>query len=554
MRTPMTGLCFLLSLTSVAYSQQVRRESVVTPDGVFTVEQTRWALLSPEPVTPPWSNPNPSLPSVRWRYPNPLATPWITESVGIGNFGTMDWLGQNLNGERVSLLAPTEFPLSASPIYEDPDLTGSSISIQVAAADKAPACAVAWRNTTTGANEIRYYSGYSATPLVHLGANVEEIRISDDGTRVAAGYTDASGDAAVDMFDENVAYLTTLVGAGSSFRHHDISGDGSTVLIASGTTDFVYDVATGSLLHQDASTVSTDAHSIDNDGDTWGRGGFDVGVWKDSGGTYSRILTFSDTSFGFGIYDACDVSADGTTFAVAGRDATTTAHFRVYCWSLSSTSATLLWTFDCAGTGSYQDVGQEVSISDDGKLIAVGSWGDEFDAHPEVMVFDRATGNIVHSVDTRGSCYSVDMSGDGQFVVVGAKAVHANVFGDGGDGYSLDNGGQGFFLAGTPSIGRTCTLAFRGAPSDPVWMSASLGLRPTGIPIHGYSGLWWLDPTLTLIPVGFIGYLSSPGGTLPALVTLPPNPGLVGLTVFAQTARSGPVKEIDNYLRLTITQ
>ncbi|MFH0947355.1 MAG: hypothetical protein V2A76_19385 [Planctomycetota bacterium] len=549
MRAHLTSICFLLSLTSVAYSQQIRTESVVTPDGVFTVD--RAGPISPELVTPPLFNPNPTSPGLRWVYPNPGATPWITSSAGIGNFGTMDWLGQTLNGERLSFLAPTETS-PPTPIYEDVDLTGSSVSIQVAAADKSPACAVVWSNSTSGVKEIRYYTGYSATPLSLVTTNVQEIRISDDGTRVAVGYTDAGGNAAVDVYDQTLTYLTTLVGAGSSFRHHDISGDGSTVLIASGTTNFVYDVATGTLLHQDGSTVSHDAHSINKNGGTWGRGGFDVGVWKDNGGTYSRILTYNDTSFGFGVYDACDVSADGTTFVCTGRDATTYANFKVYCWSLSSTSATLLWTYHNLGGGSFQDVGQEVSLSDDGKRIAVGSWGAQLSAHPEVLVFDRNTGVIVNSIDTPGSCYSVDMSGDGQFVVAGTKAVHANTFGNGGEGYSLDNGGQGYWLSGTPSINRLNNLNFNGAVGDPVWFAVSLGLLPAGVTIGSFSGLWWLDNTLLVIPPTPLAPVPA-SGTLSVPVLVPNNPGIVGLTVFTQAARTGPVKEIDNYLRLTVT-
>ena len=548
MRAYLTSICFLVSITSVAHSQQVRMESVVTPDGVFAVQTS--GPVSPGLINPPMSNPNPTAPGLRWVYPNG-ALPWITSSVGIGNYGTMDWLGQTLNGEELTFISPTETS-PPTPIYADPDLTGSSVSIQVAAADKAPVCAVVWNNSTSGVKEIRLYSGFNTTPLKLITANVQEIRISDDGTRVAVGYTDANSDAAVDVYDGTLTYLTTLVGAGSTFRHHDISGDGSTVLIASGTTNFVYDVATGNLLHQDGSTVSHDAHAIDLDGDTWVRGGFNVGAWKNNGGTYSRIVNFSDSAFGFGVYDACDVSADGLTFVCTGRDATTSAHFKVYCWSLTATSSSLLWSFNSAGTGSYQDVGQGVSISDDGKLIAVGSWGDEFNAHPEVMVFDRNTGAVLNTIDTPGSCYSVDMSGDGQFVVAGTKSVHANTFGNGGEGYSLDNGGQGFWLSGTPSINRLNNLNFNGAVGDMVWFAAGVGLLPAGIPIGGFTGLWWLDNTMLAVPPSPLAPV--PGsGTLTVPVLVPNNPGIVGLTVYAQAARTGGVKEIDNYLRLVVT-
>ena len=552
MRNTLFCLCLLASFTTVAFGQQqTRTRSVVTPEGVFTVQTSAGNVVSPEPGSGTFFNPNPTPPGLRWTYPNPGATPWITSSAGIGNFGTMDWLGQTLNGERLSFLSPTETD-PPTPIYEDVAPTSDSVAIQVAAADKASACAVAWRNSSTGVDELRYYDGFSTTPAVLSGIPIQEVRISDDGTRIAVGYTNG-GNAEVTVYDETLTSLVTVVGAGSGFRHHDISGDGSTVLIASNTTNFVYDVATGNLLHQDGSTVSVDAHSIDGDGDCWGRGGFDVGVWKDIAGTYTRILNFDDGAFGFGVYDACDVSADGSTFVVAGRDATNNLHFRVYCWSLSSTGvATLLWTFNNLGTGSFQDVGTEVSVSDDGKWIAVGSWGAQSNGHPEVLVFDRDVGAVpVTQIDTPGSCYSVDMSGDGQFVVAGTKAVHANTFGNGGEGYSLDLGGQGHWLSGTPSLNRSITLSQNGAPGDQLFLGASLGLLPAGVSFSGWTGLWWLDPGMMILPITPLGPIPA-SGTVPIPVTVPNSPPLVGVQVFTQAARMGP-NEIDNFLRIPIT-
>ena len=551
MRTTVFSLCLLVSFSSVALSQQVRTRSVVTLDGIYTVESTNRGAVAPEQGPGVLPNPNPTPAGLRWTYPNPGATPWITTSTGIGNFGTMDWLGQTLNGERLSFLSPTDTN-PPTPIYEDIAVPADSVAIQVAAADKAPGCAVVWRNSTSGVDEIRYYDGFSATPLSLSGVPVQEIRISDNGKRVAVGYTNGP-DSEVTVYDETLTPLATLVGAGATFRHHDISGDGSRVLIASGTTNFVYDVASGGLLQSDGSTVSHDAHSIDKDGDTWGRGGFDVGVWKESaGGTWTRILNFNDGAFGFGVYDACDVSADGTTFVATGRDATVSAHYRVYCWRLGATSATLLWTYNNSGTGTWQDVGQEVSVSDDGKWIAAGSWGAQSNGHPEVQIFDRDAGNVpVTSIDTPGSCFSLDMSGDGQFVVAGTKSVHANTFGNGGEGYSLDLGGQGHWISGTPSIGRNISLNFNGAPGEAVFFAASLGLLPAGQSFPGWTGLWWLDPGMMVVPIAVVGAIPA-SGTLAIPAVVPPNPPLVGLQLYLGAARTGS-QEIDNYLLVPIT-
>ena len=70
-------------------------------------------------------------------------------------------------------------------------------------------------------------------------------------------------------------------------------------------------------------------------------------------------------------------------------------------------------------------------LSDNGSRMAVCSWGDQAVTHPQFMVFDR-TVHIIGSITTSGSPFSLDMSGDGQYILGGNKSVHANTFGNGG--------------------------------------------------------------------------------------------------------------------------
>ncbi|MBI4878578.1 MAG: hypothetical protein HY812_02820 [Planctomycetes bacterium] len=551
MRESFFSLVCLLWFCGSVLPQEVSSRVEVTRDGVFIVEST--GPLAPSPAGALAArNPNPTASSLRWVYPNTPALPWITESVGSGNFGTFAWLGENLNGEAVSLISATENLTPPLPIYEDAAPATSSVFIRVAAADKAPRCAVAWNDSSLVLNELRLYGAFAPVPAT-LAIPIQEVRISDDGHFIAAGYTDVSNNAAVSVYDSGLNLLQTVTGTGQSFRHHDISGDGSRVLLANQTDNFVFDVASGALLLQDGTTVSHDAHSIDFDGDTWGRGGFDVGVWKDNGGVWTRILTFTDPGLGFGVFLACDVSGDGSTFVTAAYDATNANKMRVYCWSLTSTSATLLWRYVHVGSGSFQDAPQEVAVSDDGRWIAVGTWGTQAMQQPEVLVFDRDAGSVpVASINTPGSCFSVDISGDGQFVVAGTKAVHANTMGSGGEGYSLDLGGQGHWLQGTPSLGRTIVLNMNGVPGDLVYMWAGLGLLPAPVTVYPFSGGWWLDPALLfLMPIALAPVPAS--GTLSLPAVIPSVPAAVGLEIFTQVARTGSGNEIDNYLRLPIT-
>ena len=63
--------------------------------------------------------------------------------------------------------------------------------------------------------------------------------------------------------------------------------------------------------------------------------------------------------------------------------------------------------------------------------MAFASWGTQIHDWPEVMVFNRSV-QLIGQINFPGSAFSVDVSTDGQYVVGGAKAVHANQFGSGG--------------------------------------------------------------------------------------------------------------------------
>ena len=545
-------LLIALLLAAPVAAQSSRTWIEVTPQGVFprgeVAHETSAAKLA---------NPNPSAAGLRWTYAAPAATPWITERVSVGNLGTLAWLGQNQNGERVSLLSTTEDAAPPATLYEN--LLTNSDLVMLAAADKGWACAVTRCVVASNLYEFRYSTGSSAAPVytvpvpVGAGTGCPEPAISADGSRAAIGYTDGAGLATVDVWDAAGSMVNTLVVPTGSFREHDLSGDGSTVLIATGNHDWLYDVDTGALLFDDGSTVSTDAHAISGDGKAWGRGGFDVGAWVFNGSTYVRVVNFVDGGFGFFVPLACGISADGSTFAAAAYDATNANKFRVYAWHLTPSGSTLLWTYIKTGTGALQDAPAAVSLSDDGRWIAVGSWGNASQSHPEALLFDRDAGNVpVASVDTPGSVFDLDLSGDGQFIVIGTKAVHANDFGNGGEGYSFDRGGQGQWLTGTPSIGQSITLHFGGNPGDAVFLFVGLSLLST--PLHDpgtMTGDFFLTPAGVVLNSLFVGNVPA-GGTLAATSNIPNVPAIVGLNLYTQPVRT-PEKAIDNFLTLALT-
>ncbi|MCI0589856.1 MAG: hypothetical protein L0323_23830 [Planctomycetes bacterium] len=529
--------------------------AVTTPGGVFLEER-----IAPDPgILALVANPNPSPMGLRWTYANPPGLPWITESVSAGDEGAFAWLGQNLNAERLSLVSTTD-DAGSPPLPIGEDLLPGVDFLRVRAADDGPACAVAVLQPPASGlpHELRYYTAFAAAPLFTASGifpNGFEIAISDDGRWVAAGYAVGGSAAQAAVFDAaspTPGVPTILLDATSSgFRHVEISGDGSTVVLATHVADHLFDRASGAQVFVDTTTVSHDAHTINFDGGTFARGGFDLRAWIRNGAVYVPVLFYDDPALQFPVYTAADVSADGSTFVAGGYDAFNNSLFRVYCFDLAPGGATLLWTYVNNGSGSLQDVPSAVSLSDDGQWIAVGSWGAEFGGHPEALLFDRTAGNVpVGSLDTPGSVFDLDLSGDGQFLVVGTKSVHANTLGNGGEAYSFDRGGQGHRLAGTASVGRTITLQTGGVPGDAVLLllGAALGAP---IPIPGFAGTLDLDPG-QLFSVLFAGVVP-PGGVHSLPVAIPGDPTLVGGVVYSQTARFGPASAFDNHLKVSVT-
>jgi hypothetical protein len=108
---------------------------------------------------------------------------------------------------------------------------------------------------------------------------------------------------------------------------------------------------------------------------------------------------------------------------------------------------TPLWTY--TGVGDYVD---EVVLSDDGSIAAAATWGDLNHLLPDILVFERNSNVPVFTVNTPGSMFSMSMSADGRTIVVGGKAVHARVFGNGGNVYNIEVDLGGGAVSGTVTL------------------------------------------------------------------------------------------------------
>src|SRR5215467_11368133 len=168
--------------------------------------------------------------------------------------------------------------------------------------------------------------------------------------------------------------------------------------------------------------------SNSGDGSVFAVGGFNFDVYAFNGTTYTQVIHFSRPNFWFG--GASTVSHDGSTVGTFGANyANGWLSGEVDLFDVPSHN--MLGSYPVAGTGMYQGTPIGAGSNDNGTVMAFASWGTQFHDWPEVMVFNRSV-QLIGQIDFPGSAFSVDVRTDGQYVVGGAKAVHANQFGDGG--------------------------------------------------------------------------------------------------------------------------
>jgi len=237
-----------------------------------------------------------------------------------------------------------------------------------------------------------------------LGANsnsgyVRIYRLEDDGTSWGQIGQDIVSDAAYDLFGLSVS----------------LSADGSTIAI--GAPDNV-DNGDGS--------GKVMVYQIDSEGSSWER--LVQSIYGDNAGDW------------FGI--SVNLSPDGSTLAIGSpgywEDDDRPGYVRVF--SLENSLNTGSWIQigqDIIGEANGDEFGQSVSLSDDGKTLAVGAWtadgNGDYSGHVKVYQMDDSVSGWMQlgddvdgeaAYDTSG--FSVSLSADGNTVAMGSPANDDN--------------------------------------------------------------------------------------------------------------------------------
>jgi len=264
----------------------------------------------------------------------------------------------------------------------------------------------------------------------NLPASSRKVAVSYDGSTVASVVSDSvTQNSTLYVFDGDTGNVRSMRTDALRMDAVDLTDDGSVALVTEDNLAVLVDTSTGVTIFSVAGSGAGNIfYRISGDGNVFVTDGFDLDVYKFDGTTYQRVIHFTQASSWFG--GASIVSRDGSTVgSFEGNYANNWLSGEVDLFDVAS--AQLIGSYPVSGTGQYQGTPVGAESNDNGTVMAFASWGTEFHDWPEVMVFDRNV-NLIGAINFPGSAFGVDVSTDGQYVVGGSKAVHANQFGSGG--------------------------------------------------------------------------------------------------------------------------
>src|SRR5438552_4027023 len=264
----------------------------------------------------------------------------------------------------------------------------------------------------------------------NLPATSKKVAVSYDGSTVASVVSDSvTQNSTLYVFEADTGAVRSSWTDPLRMDAVDLIDDGSIALVTQDNLAVLVDTSNGNTLFSVAGSGAGNIfYRISGDGSVFVTGGFNFDVYKYDGTTYQRVIHFTRPSSWFG--GAAIVSRDGSTVgSFAGNYANNWLTGEVFLFDVAS--AQMIGSYPVSGTGQYQGTPVGAESNDNGTVMAFASWGTEFHDWPEVMVFNRNV-DLIGAINFPGTAFGVDVSTDGQYVVGGSKAVHANQFGSGG--------------------------------------------------------------------------------------------------------------------------
>lgn len=342
---------------------------------------------------------------------------------GMGIFGYWD-----LNNQRAAYYRTLG---TNTPTWESPGIYVYSYGgHQIGASQRGEALALA------AADKMNRWSKLSGVPSwtrYQVPPGFAVAKTSYSGTKVAR----ATVAGILTVFDaENGDSLWSVqFNEGSRLQGIALSNDGAIVAVTVYDSCFVFEngvrrgavpIGVSNAGTQYAAKLSGDGKYLVT-GDYQGR----VKLWRWSGSIYE--LMWSATVGTPWVTDV-NISNDGSTIAAG----TGYANGRAVVFDSSSSAP--LWSYQ--NYGGYGGQISSCALAHDGSRVVFASWGDTAQSGTSYVMTVQARNDpepicgITRNEEV-GSLFACDISGDGQYVTAGGKAVHAYRMGNGGQVYSF---------------------------------------------------------------------------------------------------------------------
>ncbi|MFT7670389.1 MAG: hypothetical protein ACI8X5_003097 [Planctomycetota bacterium] len=401
-------------------------------------------------------------------------------------------------------------------------------------------------STSTDVPDWIHYSN-----ILIAGHDRADVRVSADGSRIVSVVYDSSTNSTVlSVFGSasSTPVNEWSVSTSGAFRAFEISGDGRKIVLRSELKLIIVDLDSGEslLTKYYFSSPFTGGIGISGDGATVAMASAqELHVFSWTGTEYPAPGVFSLEASSY--TPSLAVSTDGSTIALASNFYSAPSNVRVTMLS----TANLVASFDqlLTGSGSVANRAGTVKLSWDGGIAAVGLWGDGGGTIPELLVIDRQSGEISATADLPGSVMALDLSPNGDRVVVAAKGSHATEFGGGGGLFLFETCSSDFRLVGAPCLGSTVSFEQTVTPGTIARVVASPMLAAVPRIFDGV-GTLYLDAT----QLNFVHEFTEAGadGLVQTPVTIGNNPALIGTTIYYQGFGLSPRVLTEDTVRMTV--
>jgi hypothetical protein len=162
--------------------------------------------------------------------------------------------------------------------------------------------------------------------------------------------------------------------------------------------------------------------------------------WNPSNGDYDVLWEYAHTTNKPGSAWTISMSTDESVVAAGWGDQSISNMMQCYfTYHLVDGDGTPEWTYTTplGSDSTFQDIPYCSDISDDGRIVAFGTWGNADQTHDEVLVFNTDKPEAPwFSIDQTGSCMGLDLSDNGTLLTTTGKLTHANMISSGFEVFS----------------------------------------------------------------------------------------------------------------------